>query len=71
MATRPTVTIASPEGKPSGSTHPLPEVFKAPIRPDVVQYEARDCQSPESMLIGLQDRPFRYGEEQAPAICRE
>ncbi|KAL8822896.1 MAG: hypothetical protein Q9191_006378 [Dirinaria sp. TL-2023a] len=37
MATRPTVTIASPEGKPSGSTHPLPDVFKAPIRPDIVQ----------------------------------
>ena len=38
MSTRPTVTIASAEGKPSGSTHPLPDVFKAPIRPDIVQY---------------------------------
>lgn len=38
MATRPTVTIASADGTPSGSTHPLPEVFKAPIRPDIVQY---------------------------------
>jgi hypothetical protein len=38
MATRPTVTIASAEGKPSGETHPLPAVFKSPIRPDIVQY---------------------------------
>lgn len=38
MSTRPTVTIASAEGKPSGDTHPLPDVFKAPIRPDIVQY---------------------------------
>ncbi len=37
MATRPTVTIASAEGKPSGKTHPMPAVFKAPIRPDIVQ----------------------------------
>ena len=37
MATRPTVTIASHDGTPSGSTHPLPAVFKAPIRPDIVQ----------------------------------
>ncbi|CAF9915193.1 hypothetical protein IMSHALPRED_002370 [Imshaugia aleurites] len=37
MATRPTVTIASHDGNPSGSTHPLPAVFKAPIRPDIVQ----------------------------------
>ena len=37
MATRPTVTIASADGTPSGSTHPLPAVFKAPIRPDIVQ----------------------------------
>lgn len=36
MATRPTVTIASQDGTPSGSTHPLPAVFKAPIRPDIV-----------------------------------
>ena len=38
MATRPTVAIASHDGTPSGSTHPLPAVFKAPIRPDIVQY---------------------------------
>ena len=38
MTTRPTVTIATVEGKPSGETHPLPAVFKSPIRPDIVQY---------------------------------
>ena len=38
MATRPTVTIATADGKPSGSTHPLPAVFRSPIRPDIVQY---------------------------------
>ncbi|KAF2752765.1 hypothetical protein EJ05DRAFT_471117 [Pseudovirgaria hyperparasitica] len=37
MSSRPTVTIISPDGKPSSNTHPLPEVFKAPIRPDIVQ----------------------------------
>lgn len=37
MTTRPTVTIATADGKPSGSTHPLPAVFSAPIRPDIVQ----------------------------------
>ncbi|KAL9107153.1 MAG: hypothetical protein Q9227_007933 [Pyrenula ochraceoflavens] len=37
MTTRPTVTIASADGTPSGSTHTLPAVFGAPIRPDIVQ----------------------------------
>ncbi|KAL1997214.1 hypothetical protein VTN49DRAFT_7361 [Thermomyces lanuginosus] len=37
MATRPTVTIATAEGKPSGNTYPLPAVFSSPIRPDIVQ----------------------------------
>ncbi|KAK2748509.1 hypothetical protein FQN57_000642 [Myotisia sp. PD_48] len=37
MASRPTVSIASAEGKPSGATHPLPTVFLSPIRPDIVQ----------------------------------
>ncbi|KAF2101413.1 putative 60S ribosomal protein L4 [Rhizodiscina lignyota] len=37
MATRPTVTIISAEGKASDATHPLPNVFKVPIRPDIVQ----------------------------------
>jgi hypothetical protein len=39
MASRPTVTILSAEGKPSGSTHPLPKVFQSPIRPDIIQYD--------------------------------
>jgi large subunit ribosomal protein L4e len=38
MASRPTVSIATAEGKPSGATQPLPTVFGAPIRPDIVQY---------------------------------
>ncbi|EOD49179.1 60s ribosomal protein l4 [Neofusicoccum parvum] len=37
MTSRPVVTIISADGKASEQTHPLPEVFKAPIRPDVVQ----------------------------------
>ncbi|KAF2455974.1 60S ribosomal protein L4-A [Lineolata rhizophorae] len=37
MTTRPTVSILSPDGSASGNSHPLPEVFKAPIRPDIVQ----------------------------------
>lgn len=49
MATRPTVTIASADGTPSGSTHPLPAVFRSPIRPDIVQY-------------GFSDRPKSYAE---------
>ena len=38
MASRPTVSIATAEGKPSGATATLPAVFNAPIRPDIVQY---------------------------------
>jgi hypothetical protein len=38
MTSRPTVTIVSADGSPSKVTHPLPAVFKAPIRPDIVQY---------------------------------
>ncbi|KAI5365027.1 Putative ribosomal protein L4/L1e [Septoria linicola] len=37
MASRPTVTIIGADGAPSKDTHPLPNVFKAPIRPDIVQ----------------------------------
>lgn len=45
MASRPTVTIATAEGKPSGATHPLPSVFTAPIRSDIVQYvESREIE---------------------------
>ncbi|KAJ5165476.1 Ribosomal protein L4/L1e [Penicillium coprophilum] len=38
MASRPTVSIATAAGKPSGASHPLPTVFSAPIRPDIVQH---------------------------------
>ncbi|KAJ6130322.1 60S ribosomal protein L4-A [Penicillium capsulatum] len=37
MASRPTVSIATAEGKPSGATQTLPAVFSAPIRSDIVQ----------------------------------
>lgn len=37
MASRPTVTILKADGTASGETHPLPKVFNAPIRPDIVQ----------------------------------
>jgi hypothetical protein len=36
---RPTVTIIGADGAASQNTHPLPNVFKAPIRSDIVQYE--------------------------------
>lgn len=42
MASRPTVSIATAEGKPSGATHTLPTVFNAPIRVDIVQYDIRE-----------------------------
>lgn len=32
----PVVSIISKDGSASGSTHPLPAIFSAPIRPDVV-----------------------------------
>ena len=38
MTSRPTVTIHGADGKPGKDSHPLPNVFKAPIRPDIVQY---------------------------------
>ena len=37
MTSRPVVTIIGADGSPSDDTHPLPNVFKAPIRPDIVQ----------------------------------
>jgi len=37
MTSRPTVTIIGGDGKPGDKTHPLPSVFRAPIRPDIVQ----------------------------------
>ncbi|KAI9783388.1 MAG: hypothetical protein M1839_003923 [Geoglossum umbratile] len=37
MTTRPTVSILSADGSATGKTHPLPAVFKSPIRPDIVQ----------------------------------
>jgi len=37
MTSRPTVSIISADGKAGEASHPLPNVFKAPIRPDIVQ----------------------------------
>jgi len=37
MSSRPTVSIIGAGGAASSKTHPLPNVFKAPIRPDIVQ----------------------------------
>jgi len=37
MTSRPTVTIIGADGAATNKTHPLPSVFKAPIRPDIVQ----------------------------------
>ena len=38
MTTRPTVSVLKADGSATGSSHPLPAVFKSPIRPDIVQY---------------------------------
>lgn len=35
---RPTVTIHGADGSAGSDSHPLPNVFRAPIRPDIVQY---------------------------------
>ena len=37
MSSRPTVSIIGKGGRPSGESHPMPEVFSSPIRPDIVQ----------------------------------
>ncbi|KAB8303319.1 hypothetical protein EYC80_004756 [Monilinia laxa] len=37
MASRPTVSVLSADGKATGATIPLPKVFTSPIRPDIVQ----------------------------------
>ncbi|KAK3640467.1 60S ribosomal protein L4B, partial [Elasticomyces elasticus] len=34
---QPTVTIHGADGYATSDSHPLPKVFKAPIRPDIVQ----------------------------------
>lgn len=57
MASRPTVTIATADGKPSGATLPLPAVFTAPIRPDIVQYAYRN---PE--ITGGEENDARKGD---------
>ena len=36
---RPTVTVIGADGAASSDTLTLPNVFKAPIRADIVQYE--------------------------------
>ena len=38
MTSRPTVTVHGVDGAATKDTHTLPNVFKAPIRPDIVQY---------------------------------
>lgn len=43
MTSRPTVTVHGADGSPTKDTHPLPNVFKAPIRPDIVQYVESEC----------------------------
>ncbi len=39
---QPTVTIHGADGAATSDSHPLPKVFRAPIRPDIVQYEVID-----------------------------
>lgn len=61
MASRPTVSIATAEGKPSGASHPLPSVFAAPIRSDIVQYVKFDL---ETMWL------FKMGDTDASSTGR-
>lgn len=63
MATRPTVTIANGDGTPSGHTHPLPAVFKSPIRPDIVQYDYCCCFVENIWLIEKQKCSLWYGKK--------
>ena len=53
MTTRPTVTIATAEGKASGETYPLPAVFRSPIRPDIVQYGSEEVIEEVPKLIDV------------------
>lgn len=50
MTSRPTVTIHGADGKPGNDTHTLPAVFKAPIRPDIVQYAQTNTAHTEECL---------------------
>ena len=69
---RPTVSIASAEGARLDETIPLPAVFKAPIRPDIVQYARQQVvRELQATLTSSQNRPCWYGEEQETTICRE
>lgn len=70
MASRPTVSIATADGKPSGATQPLPAVFTAPIRPDIVQYVDTSFADFEA-LTAVQAGSHWHGEEQEAAVCRE
>ena len=67
---RPTVTIHGADGSPSENTHPLPNVFKAPIRPDIVQYEyiPERGDGDGTWLMQQQERAHWYGQEQKAAI---
>jgi large subunit ribosomal protein L4e len=38
QAARPLITVYNEQGEATGNTVPLPAVFKAPIRPDVVNF---------------------------------
>lgn len=74
---RPTVTIIGADGAASQNTHPLPNVFKAPIRADIVQYENSDSNTTDQAgkkmgyrLTGGQARSHRHGQEQASALRR-
>jgi hypothetical protein len=71
MTSRPTVTVHGADGKPGKDTHTLPAVFKAPIRPDIVQYAQTKIGDNEECLTLRQDRPHRHGKEQEATVCCE
>lgn len=72
MTSRPTVGIIGADGAATKNTIPLPNVFKAPIRPDIVQYATlTETLRITGMLMELQDSPHWHGQEQEAAICRE
>lgn len=54
MTSRPTVTIHGADGKPGSETATLPNVFKAPIRQDIVQYGFPETSLKEAMAERLE-----------------
>lgn len=76
MATaRPTVSVLGADGAASGDSHPLPNVFRAPIRLDIVQYVQRAnipfINEATANQALKQTSSHRNGQEQTPTVRRQ